>query len=596
MALNSNELKKLQEELLANNATWEAGPTSMSKLDHAQRRQRLGCKPEQVEKSEEPETYTGPNFPEEFDLTNDQGNNYVNPVGNQGNCNSCVGFAVAATVETSLRFKTKLPVNGPAYYALPSLSAADIFFCGSGGDCDAGAVITSGFQYCQTTGVITDDVFPYNDGNKRCSINNDEAVLRTKTSGNNLIQNTNAMKSWINTKGALVAHMEVFLDFYFYIKGVYQPTSSTKIGDHAVSVVGYSEKLQAWKCKNSWGTLWGEGGFFWIAYGACTIDAYMYGVPGFTSYFSFPVLTLGGSNEYDQGQLPAVALSTAASVEVHETQGGSVLYGNRGNTTGQWNVSKRYDRGTAPAVALNQNGYALEVHKSEGYSTLYYHIGTLKDKEVEWQNSVEYDTGRYPAIAVNSSYAVEVHQSPGYDTLYYRVGRIRDNDIQWGASHQYESSGKFPRVAINNQNQVVEVHQSPTLLTCWSTLGKINNDQTITWYTSHQMDKGRYPAISIDNSGRAIAVHQSDGYNTIYYQTGCIIEEAARVEWSESQYYDTGAYPVIALNGAAQVLEMHQAPIERRLYYHVGTLTAVNQDSSIAAESLLNEDVLQLEA
>jgi C1A family cysteine protease len=140
MALNSKELKKLQEELLANNATWEAGPTSINKLSTAQRRLRLGCIPEQKEKTESAEKLNV-SFPEETDLTNREGANYVDPVQDQGSCGSCVGFAVTATLETTLRLKTQLPYNDRAGYALPQLSAADVFFCGSGGDCARGTQI-----------------------------------------------------------------------------------------------------------------------------------------------------------------------------------------------------------------------------------------------------------------------------------------------------------------------------------------------------------------------------------------------------------------------------------------------------------------------
>ena len=48
-------------------------------------------------------------------------------------------------------------------------------------------------------------------------------------------------------------------------------------GGHAVIIVGWQDDPAVvnggyWICKNSWGTAWGEQGFFRIAYGQCGID------------------------------------------------------------------------------------------------------------------------------------------------------------------------------------------------------------------------------------------------------------------------------------------------------------------------------------
>ena len=55
-------------------------------------------------------------------------------------------------------------------------------------------------------------------------------------------------------------------------------------GGHCVSCVGYDDVQRFWICKNSWGSGFGEGGYFCIAYGECGIDSFMDAVDGIVPF------------------------------------------------------------------------------------------------------------------------------------------------------------------------------------------------------------------------------------------------------------------------------------------------------------------------
>ena len=42
--------------------------------------------------------------------------------------------------------------------------------------------------------------------------------------------------------------------------------NETLLGGHAVVCVGYNDKTQQWIMRNSWGSLWGEKGYFYLPY------------------------------------------------------------------------------------------------------------------------------------------------------------------------------------------------------------------------------------------------------------------------------------------------------------------------------------------
>mmetsp|Transcript_18182 Transcript_18182/g.13224 ORF Transcript_18182/g.13224 Transcript_18182/m.13224 type:complete len:102 (-) Transcript_18182:49-354(-) len=95
------------------------------------------------------------------------------------------------------------------------------------------------------------------------------------------------MKSMI-VEGPVEVQFHVYEDFYNYKSGVYTRSSLSYVGDHDVKVLGWGHDsasgLDYWIVANSWGSKWGEQGFFRIAFGECGFDDLAYScVPDLSS-------------------------------------------------------------------------------------------------------------------------------------------------------------------------------------------------------------------------------------------------------------------------------------------------------------------------
>jgi cathepsin B len=76
------------------------------------------------------------------------------------------------------------------------------------------------------------------------------------------------VKRELYENGPLETGFMVYQDFMSYTGGVYTHTAGGFLGGHAVEIIGWGVEsgTEYWVCKNSWGTGWGESGFFNIAF------------------------------------------------------------------------------------------------------------------------------------------------------------------------------------------------------------------------------------------------------------------------------------------------------------------------------------------
>ncbi len=163
------------------------------------------------------------------------------------------------------------------------VSEAHLFYCFAaldGHNCETGWYPDAALHYFQTLGVVDEGVFPYTAGDQPCKVPPGWQNHTTKITGAHTITSTDEMKTWLSTKGPLSTCFTVYNDFFSYSGGIYSHVTGGVAGGHCVSVVGYDDLNHCWICKNSWGTGWGESGFFRIAYGQCGIDATMWAVEG----------------------------------------------------------------------------------------------------------------------------------------------------------------------------------------------------------------------------------------------------------------------------------------------------------------------------
>lgn len=217
-------------------------------------------------------------LPNSFDLRNVNGRNYITPVRDQLGCGSCVAFGTAASAEGTLRRQEDNPNLNLDY------SEADLFYCygGSAGRTCQNGWWPRGALAAFEDGVVDDPCFTYTAGNQPCNLcsDSDRHVNRIREWEN--LTSASEMKEWIVNTGPLIACFDVYPDFFAYTSGVYQTTHTNPddiVGGHCVCCVGYDDIAQCWICKNSWG-LWGDNGYFRIAYGDCGIDDEMQGIKG----------------------------------------------------------------------------------------------------------------------------------------------------------------------------------------------------------------------------------------------------------------------------------------------------------------------------
>jgi len=197
------------------------------------------------------------------------------PVYDQGGLGSCTANAIAGAIEFDL-LKQGLPDFMPSrlfiYYNERAMEGTI--------NTDSGAMIRDGIKSVNQLGVCHESMWPYNIQQFTWKPGADEYVdaLKHKAVQYKRIYN---QKSPSLMKLCLANGIPFVFGFTVYESFESQYTSTTGtanlpgpnekiLGGHAVLCVGYDDSTQRFLCRNSWGTWWGNKGYFTIPYAYLT--------------------------------------------------------------------------------------------------------------------------------------------------------------------------------------------------------------------------------------------------------------------------------------------------------------------------------------
>jgi hypothetical protein len=212
---------------------------------------------------------TGP-LPASFDWRDVDGVDWTTSIKSQGSCGSCVAFGTLGALEAVVQIE-----HGVSYDV--DLSESFLFYCG-GGTCVGGWYPSEASDYLVNVGVTDEACFPYLDWDLRCNekaSNWNQRLIRVSRSGT-VVNEVSIIKEALLEYGPLSTTMKVFEDFRYYSSGVYDHVWGRELGGHCVTIVGYNDDPGYWICKNSWGTGWGEQGWFNIKYRRSELGKHTY--------------------------------------------------------------------------------------------------------------------------------------------------------------------------------------------------------------------------------------------------------------------------------------------------------------------------------
>ncbi len=237
----------------------------------------------------------------------------VTSVKNQGGCGSCWAFAAIGQIESHLKIFYGQDLN---------LSEQQMILCNPyGADCDGGWA-SAVYNVAMTYGAVHEEDIPYTEGTVSSCTQTSHLPFGFVTSWHYVSNNVTQIKTAL-LDGPVCSAFNADEPFPSYGTGCYTDNVGPYT-NHLILIVGWDDRAcggtGGWICKNSWGSSFGEAGYFTIKYGVSLIGTSTTQIDLMVPPTSVTVLGPLDDREYLAGETVDIAWTTsgaaAATVDI----------------------------------------------------------------------------------------------------------------------------------------------------------------------------------------------------------------------------------------------------------------------------------------